>query len=144
VKSIFFLTIFFIHIILCHAQARDVHVKGYYKRDGTYVRPHIRSSPDSYKWNNYGPSNSDVELMNPRLRDKDNDGVPNYNDIDDDNDGLHDDIDTRQYTPSSSTYNSSSTTPKVIAPRNAYVSGAYWFCDNGYKKVGDKCVLGSR
>lgn len=32
---------------------KDVHVKGYYRRDGTYVRPHIRSAPDSYKRNNF-------------------------------------------------------------------------------------------
>lgn len=32
--------------------AKDVRVKGYYRKDGTYVRPHIRSSPDSYRYNN--------------------------------------------------------------------------------------------
>jgi len=77
--------------------AKDVYVKGYYRKDGTYVRPHIRSSPDSYKWNNYGPSQNDSELMNPRLRDSDKDGIPNYLDRDDDNDGIQDDYDKSQY-----------------------------------------------
>lgn len=32
----------------------DTHVKGYTKKDGTYVAPHVRSSPDKSKDNNYG------------------------------------------------------------------------------------------
>jgi len=31
----------------------QVSVRGYVRRDGTYVAPHMRSSPDSYKFNNY-------------------------------------------------------------------------------------------
>ena len=31
----------------------DVHVSGYYRKDGTYVRPHYRSSPDGITSNNY-------------------------------------------------------------------------------------------
>ncbi len=69
----------------------------YYRKDGTYVRPHVRSSPDSYKWNNYGPSRSSDQLMNPRTRDNDRDGIPNYQDRDDDNDGIRDDYDSNQY-----------------------------------------------
>ena len=34
--------------------AGDVYVAGYYRRDGTYVRPHVRSAPDGNCWNNYG------------------------------------------------------------------------------------------
>lgn len=34
------------------AQA-DVYVNGYYKDNGTYVKPHYRSNPDGYKYNNY-------------------------------------------------------------------------------------------
>ena len=77
--------------------AKDVHVKGYYRKDGTYVRPHIRSAPDSYRWNNYGPSRNSGELMSPRLRDSDGDGSPNYMDHDDDNDGISDEYDSSQY-----------------------------------------------
>ena len=75
----------------------DVYVDGYYRSDGTYVRPHIRSNPDGYKWNNYGPSRRGSGLMNPRSRDNDRDGIPNYLDRDDDNDGWHDDYDRSQY-----------------------------------------------
>lgn len=28
-------------------------VRGYTKRNGTYVIPHYRSSPNRYKWDNY-------------------------------------------------------------------------------------------
>ena len=77
--------------------AKDVHVKGYYRKDGTYVRPHIRSSPDSYKSNNYGPSRNSNQLMNPQSRDYDRDGIPNYLDTDSDNDGIHDDSDRNPY-----------------------------------------------
>lgn len=79
------------------AFARDVHVQGYTRKDGTYVRSHVRSSPDSSRWNNYGPSRSDSELMNPSLRDADSDGTPNGTDLDDDNDGIADDNDASQY-----------------------------------------------
>src|SRR5210317_1095957 len=79
--------------------AKDVYVRGYYRSNGTYVRPHIRSSPDQYKWNNYGPSQNTQQLMAPRQRDWDNDGIRNYLDRDDDNDGLLDDRDSNQYSP---------------------------------------------
>src|SRR2546421_9142285 len=32
----------------------QVHVDGYYRRDGTYVQPHQRTAPDSNPYNNYG------------------------------------------------------------------------------------------
>ena len=30
-----------------------VSVNGYWKNNGTYVAPHIRTSPDGYCWNNF-------------------------------------------------------------------------------------------
>ncbi len=38
--------------------AGDVNVKGYHRKDGTYVAPHTRSEPNAYKWDNksYEPS----------------------------------------------------------------------------------------
>ena len=64
------------------AVAGDVYVNGYTRSDGTYVRAHIRSSPDSSTSNNYGRSKNDYELLNPRSRDEDGDGIPNYLDSD--------------------------------------------------------------
>ncbi len=31
----------------------DQYVRGYFRRDGTYVQPHYRSDPDGNFWNNY-------------------------------------------------------------------------------------------
>lgn len=31
----------------------QVHVRGYYRGDGTYVQPHVRSSPNSSRLDNY-------------------------------------------------------------------------------------------
>lgn len=31
----------------------DSHVRGYYKKDGTYVAPHVRTSPNQTKVDNY-------------------------------------------------------------------------------------------
>ena len=75
----------------------EVFVDGYYRDDGTYVRPHIRSSPDNSLANNYGPSQNSYQLMNPRSRDYDNDGIPNYFDRDSDNDGIGDNFDYNPY-----------------------------------------------
>lgn len=37
----------------------QVHVKGYTRKDGTYVQPHIRSNPDGNPYNNYSyPGNT--------------------------------------------------------------------------------------
>lgn len=77
--------------------AKDVHVKGYYRKDGTYVGGHTRSSPDNNKWNNYGPSKNEYERTSPYMRDSDRDGTPNYLDRDDNNDGRHDDFEKNQY-----------------------------------------------
>lgn len=35
------------------AWAGDVYVKGYTKKDGTYVAPHYRSAPDGNPYNNW-------------------------------------------------------------------------------------------
>uniref|UniRef100_Q3AQF9 Uncharacterized protein n=1 Tax=Chlorobium chlorochromatii (strain CaD3) TaxID=340177 RepID=Q3AQF9_CHLCH len=84
------LTVFALFLATQIADAKDVYVNGYYRQNGTYVRPHIRSSPDAYKSNNYGPSKNSYELMNPKARDADRDGIPNYQDNDDNNNGISD------------------------------------------------------
>jgi hypothetical protein len=77
------------------AFAKDVHVRGYYKSNGTYVAPHIRSSPDGNRENNYGSARSAGSanyggFTSPNLRDSDHDGTPNYLDHDDNNNGISD------------------------------------------------------
>jgi len=41
-----------------------VSVKGYYRKDGTYVRPHMRSVPNALRYDNYGYKKID-RLYNP-------------------------------------------------------------------------------
>lgn len=36
--------------LTCFSQVR---VKGYFRKNGTYVSPHVRTSPDGILWNNY-------------------------------------------------------------------------------------------
>jgi hypothetical protein len=79
------------------AFAGDVWVNGYRRSNGTYVRGHYRSAPDSSRSNNYGPSTSNAQRVNPKTRDWDGDGIPNYLDTDDDNDGKLGDYDGNQY-----------------------------------------------
>lgn len=78
----------------------QVQVKGYYKANGTYVQPHVRSNPNSTRTDNYGrPSTRSTSspysssLNSPYSRDADKDGVSNQYDYDDDNDGTSDDYD---------------------------------------------------
>jgi len=35
------------------AGASDTYVNGHYRSDGTYVKPHYRTTPDSSSYNNY-------------------------------------------------------------------------------------------
>jgi hypothetical protein len=46
----------------------QVRVRGYYKRNGTYVQPHTRSNPDGISWNNWSACNemgSKTDPYNP-------------------------------------------------------------------------------
>src|SRR6266566_2312467 len=68
--------------------AEDVHVKGYFLSDGTYVQPHMRSAPDSSYNNktqpNVNPYTGQQGTRQPRLYDNNNSGgvyqptIPNY------------------------------------------------------------------
>jgi len=43
---------------IAEARGRGVFVRGYYRSNGTYVRPHYHSAPDGLRWNNYGRASS--------------------------------------------------------------------------------------
>ena len=105
-------------LLLAPASAfAQVHVRGYYRSDGTYVQPYTRSSPNHTTSDNYGPSRTTPNTSNsfanlypstpPQTRDADRDGVANMYDRDDDNDGVSDDSDRSQYGASSRSRSSS-------------------------------------
>lgn len=47
------IAIFFLQIIATPSDAY-VSVGGYYRSNGTYVRPHVRSNPNGIRYDNYG------------------------------------------------------------------------------------------
>jgi hypothetical protein len=61
------------------AFADDVSVRGYFRRDGTYVQPHMRSAPDSSYNNNWStypnvnPYTGQQGTRQPRLYDSGSD-----------------------------------------------------------------------
>lgn len=60
------------------AQAKDVYVKGYYRKDGTYVKPHYRSAPNHTKsdnWSSFGNVNPHTGKIGTKTYDNDS----NYN-----------------------------------------------------------------
>lgn len=90
-------------ILAVGSVSAQTYVSGYTKKNGTYVQPHVRSSPNATKTDNYGPARSSKAsgastyapaYVSPYSRDKDNDGVSNQYDQDDDNDGANDDYDS--------------------------------------------------
>jgi hypothetical protein len=44
------ISLFFFTVTAINAYSRT---KGYFKSNGTYVQPYYRSSPNSYKWDNW-------------------------------------------------------------------------------------------
>ena len=82
----------------------SVKVKGYTRSDGTYVRPYERSKPDDDLSNNYGQPSyqqrqeyKSLPTLPSSTYDYDNDGIKNKDDLDDDNDGVLDNYDKKQY-----------------------------------------------
>lgn len=53
-KILIFITLLFLSLVIVVNNAfAPVKVRGYYRKDGTYVRPHYRSNPDGNVWNNW-------------------------------------------------------------------------------------------
>lgn len=85
-------------IAICAAPASaDKWVNGYTKKDGTYVQGHMKSSPDSYRYNNkgsqsYGGSQRDEYSSGMGATNKKN---SSYGYRDNDNDGLSNSYDPK-------------------------------------------------
>lgn len=64
-KKIFvlFLVVFALLITVATPSYAYVSVSGYYRSDGTYARPHVRSAPNALKYDNY--SYTGGSLYNP-------------------------------------------------------------------------------
>jgi hypothetical protein len=44
---------FALFVVFTHSAEAYVSVKGYYRSNGTYVQPYVRSSPNALKYDNY-------------------------------------------------------------------------------------------
>ena len=116
-----------------------VSVHGYYKSNGTYVAPYVRSNPNGLKYDNYGYTPSQG-LYNASYGTKGATwDTPTY--VTDPNyylgKSLYESGSTGtggslNYYPT--TYNTSPR-PQVIAPANATIYGSDWYCNTGYKTV---------
>jgi hypothetical protein len=125
------------------ASARDVHVRGYFRKDGTYVQPHYRSAPDGNPYNNFSfpgnvnpytgkvaPGNPDTYLQryynrSPSLTLP----APSSNG-------------SPILVPPDASGSVPSTPEGAGIPANAHVDwpGHGWQCNRGYRQRGGGCV----
>ena len=77
-------------------EASAVWVTNYHREDGRLVHAYLRSRADEWRWNNFGRPGPHQHVTTPNEeRDFDADAIPNYRDLDDDNDGINDDNDNQ-------------------------------------------------
>jgi hypothetical protein len=127
-------------VLMVLPQAVDayVNVRGYFRSDGTYVRPHVRSNPNGLKYDNYSwTQNQGLYNKTYGTRGSYWD-TPTY--ITDpyyyEGKALYESGSSgggysSTYIPS---YNSN-TANSVSVPSNAYASGSTWYCNSGYKTI---------
>lgn len=111
-----------------------VNVRGYYRKDGTYVRPHVRSEPNGLKYDNYswkpsqGLYNSTYGTRGATW------DTPTWVTDPDYYEGK------QLYEAGQSGYVAPKPVQKkIVAPANAYISGNDWYCNSGYFKSGSSC-----
>lgn len=84
-KQLFLFLILFLTSVLSFAQ---VHVRGYYRKNGTYVRPHVRTRPnhtktDNYSYpGNYNPNTGRTTGGSVRVGDTSNPATTHYDNYD--------------------------------------------------------------
>lgn len=121
-----------------------VNVKGYYRSNGTYVQPHVRSNPNGLKYDNYSYKPSQG-LYNPTYGTRGSEwdaptwvtdpdyytGKNLYEGLGGSNNKIAPVVNLPLVVPP--------TPPKVTLPANAYLYGNSWFCNSGYKRIGNTC-----
>lgn len=110
-----------------------VNVKGYYRKDGTYVNGYVRSNPNGVKYDNYGYKPSQG-LYNDTYGTRGSEwDTPTY-------------ITDPDYYIGKSIYDSglgSSSSYSSNCPLNSYASGSSCKCNYGYVVSGSSCISGS-
>jgi len=111
-----------------------ISVKGYYRSDGTYVAPHVRSNPNGLKYDNYswtpsqGLYNSSYGTRGSAWDTPTWITDPDYYV----GKSLYESGSSNSSGYSSGNYSANN---KVTAPSNATVYGSDWYCNTGYKTV---------
>lgn len=82
---------------VCATVFADVWVDSYYRRNGTYVPGHWGLGPNENIRGHSGSGRFEFDPSNPDGPDFDGDGLPDYLDFDDDNDGYLDEQDPNQF-----------------------------------------------
>ena len=123
-----------------------VSVRGYFRSNGTYVRPYVRSNPNALKFDNYSWTPSQGLYNNSYSAPTKNYSTdwytPSY--ITDPNYYLGKSLyESGSFIPSYSSGSSSSIVKKneINVPTNAKLNylGTGWSCNSGYKNIGDTC-----
>jgi elongation factor P hydroxylase len=136
VLGLVLIALFLVNITVVDAY---VSVKGYYRSNGTYVAPHVRSNPNGLKYDNYGYTPSQG-LYNKTYGTRGATwDTPTY--ITDPNyyegKALYDSNSSGSSIPSTyySLPSSSTKTNKTSVPAHAHLNsyGSDWYCDSGYK-----------
>lgn len=134
-KRILFLSIIIFSTLLIgiNSAYAYVSVKGYYRSNGTYVAPYVRSNPNGLKYDNYGYKPSQG-LYNSSYGTK---GAywdtPTY-------------VTDPNYYIGKSLYESglnNSAYTQYTCPANSYLSGTSCNCNYGYVVSGGSCVSGT-
>src|SRR3989344_5157444 len=116
------LAVLLVTIFLPNLVSAAVGVKGYYRKDGTYVQPHYRSNPDGNPYNNWSyPGNT-----NPYTGETAGGNPSTY-------------LENYYINPSdySTDYGSGSSYSSVFG---GYYYGSTLFCNSGYYKKISSCV----
>jgi len=134
--SLAIIILFTTALILPQISYAYVSVKGYYKSNGTYVAPYVRSNPNGLKYDNYSYTPSQG-LYNKTYGTRGAEwDTPTY--ITDPNyyqgKALYE---SGSSGVNVNTYGNSYNSTSVSAPANSYVSGTSWYCNSGYKTIFD-------
>lgn len=125
----------------------DVYVKGYTKKNGTYVAPHYRSSPDSSPYNNWSYPGNTNPYTGKTAGGSESTYLENYYN----NSYSLPSYTAPSYTAPSYTAPSYSLPSSYVSPYTTgssretvyggYKSYGILFCDSGYYKNLDSCVI---
>lgn len=127
------LVVVFFSVGIFNSADAYVNVKGYYKSNGTYVAPYVRSNPNGLKYDNYGYTPSQG-LYNKTYGTRGAEwDTPTY--ITDPN--YYEGKALYESGSSGSSLNNSYNQKTLSAPSNSYISGSDWYCNSGYKTIFD-------